>query len=108
MKDAMKLSLRKMFGVCDITSNGGIDFLAENVSETKQQFGNRRKGDKVCRTTYNSPPEKGTRSSSKPKFEHHLPIVKQQKYQQSMDQEHSEQKKKKYLKKLRAVSMQHL
>lgn len=34
----MKLSLRKMFGACDITSNGGVEVLAASIKDTQKHF----------------------------------------------------------------------
>jgi len=117
VKYGVRRSIRNLFGSCDITQDGGVDFLGDTVNTTHEQLFGR-----VPMPRDRSPPLSTTSQKSNPQAEKMSSILngvdvqrRQHQGRVNMSQKHEQkksisdnEKKIRYLEKLKAVSLRHL
>jgi len=128
IQGGIRSSIQKLFGACDITDGGGVDILANNITDANDQIFGRKPVAKS--TAYSSAASQGRKESDTPKAEKETPqpqsdnppkvkdilassienqkkqLLSEEKKKQSVPND--EQKKKLYLARLKQVSLKHL
>ena len=114
MKNSLKSTFRNFVGAFDITSDGGLEVLAAEFSATKEQLNSKHRTLTKEGLSNNHETIKLSASenlvSNKTKdregaSRRKVTIVEEQVLQQQIEQNRSTEKKRKYIEKLRAVSM---